>query len=135
MEFKDIVKNRYSCKKFSDKQVEGEKLTAILEAGRLAPTTVRNSMSMCYRRNSCSPRLTRLRHAVMAPRPSWSLLMTRQRIHLSGWQEGFRCGGCDNCHDPYDSGGSGFGKAVESLKGSCPGATIVEGKLLNRMPN
>lgn len=38
MEFKEVVKNRYSCKKFSDKQVEGERLTAILEAGRLAPT-------------------------------------------------------------------------------------------------
>ena len=33
------------------------------------------------------------------------------------------------------SGGSGFGKAVESLKGSCPGATIAEGKLLNRSPD
>ena len=33
------------------------------------------------------------------------------------------------------SGGSGFGKAVESLKGSCPGATIAEGKLLNRIPD
>ena len=38
MEFKEVVKNRYSCKKYSAKQVEGEKLTAILEAGRLAPT-------------------------------------------------------------------------------------------------
>ena len=38
MEFKEVVKNRYSCKKYSGKQVEGEKLTAILEAGRLAPT-------------------------------------------------------------------------------------------------
>lgn len=38
MEFKEVVKNRYSCKKFSDIQVEGERLTAILEAGRLAPT-------------------------------------------------------------------------------------------------
>ncbi len=38
MEFKDVVKNRYSCKKYSDRQVEKEKLTAILEAGRLAPT-------------------------------------------------------------------------------------------------
>ena len=38
MEFKEIVKNRYSCKKYSDRQVEAEKLTAILEAGRLAPT-------------------------------------------------------------------------------------------------
>lgn len=32
------------------------------------------------------------------------------------------------------SGGSGFGRAVESLKGSCPGAEIAEGKILNRMP-
>lgn len=32
------------------------------------------------------------------------------------------------------SGGSGFGKAADSLKGSCPGATIMEGKLLNQLP-
>ena len=38
MEFKDVVKNRYSCKKYSDRQVEAEKLNAILEAGRFAPT-------------------------------------------------------------------------------------------------
>ena len=38
MEFKEVIKNRYSCKKYGDKQVESEKLTAILEAGRLAPT-------------------------------------------------------------------------------------------------
>lgn len=38
MEFKEVVKNRYSCKKYSDRKVEAEKLTAILEAGRLAPT-------------------------------------------------------------------------------------------------
>ena len=38
MEFKEIIKARYSCKKYSDRQVEPEKLTAILEAGRLAPT-------------------------------------------------------------------------------------------------
>ncbi|MBP5432634.1 nitroreductase family protein [Ruminococcus sp.] len=38
MEFNEVVKNRYSCKKYSNKQVESEKLTAILDAGRLAPT-------------------------------------------------------------------------------------------------
>ena len=41
MEFREVVRNRYSCKKYSGKQVESEELTAILEAGRLAPT-VRN---------------------------------------------------------------------------------------------
>ena len=38
MEFKEAVKNRYSCKKYSERQVEPEKLHAILSAGRLAPT-------------------------------------------------------------------------------------------------
>lgn len=38
MDFKEVVKNRYSCKKYSDKKVEHEKLEAVLEAGRLAPT-------------------------------------------------------------------------------------------------
>ena len=38
MEFKEVIRNRYSCKKYSDRQVEDEKLIAILNAGRLAPT-------------------------------------------------------------------------------------------------
>lgn len=38
MEFNDVIKNRYSCKKYSDRQVEEEKINAILNAGRLAPT-------------------------------------------------------------------------------------------------
>lgn len=43
MEFKSVVKNRYSCKKYSERQVEKEKLEAILEAGRLAPTAKKSS--------------------------------------------------------------------------------------------
>ena len=38
MEFKEVIKARHSCKKYSNRQVEEEKLTAILNAGRLAPT-------------------------------------------------------------------------------------------------
>ena len=38
MEFFDVVKNRYSCKKFDGRQVDAAQLNAILEAGRLAPT-------------------------------------------------------------------------------------------------
>lgn len=38
MEFKDVIRNRYSCKKYSDRAVEPEKLANVLEAGRLAPT-------------------------------------------------------------------------------------------------
>ena len=38
MEFKEVIEKRYSCKKYSDRQVEEEKLKAILNAGRLAPT-------------------------------------------------------------------------------------------------
>ena len=38
MEFAEVVKNRYSCKKFDGRKVSREQLDAILEAGRLAPT-------------------------------------------------------------------------------------------------
>ncbi|MBQ7594818.1 MAG: nitroreductase family protein [Synergistaceae bacterium] len=38
MEFFDVVKNRYSCRKFADKPVEDEKLDRILQAGISAPT-------------------------------------------------------------------------------------------------
>lgn len=39
MDFSEVIKNRYSCKKFSDVEVKKEKLDKILEAGRVAPTT------------------------------------------------------------------------------------------------
>ncbi|MCQ2242328.1 nitroreductase family protein [Treponema sp.] len=38
MEFTELVKKRYSCKKYSTKMVEQEKIEKILEAGRWAPT-------------------------------------------------------------------------------------------------
>ncbi len=38
MEFKEVVQNRFSCKKYGEKKVEPEKIAAILSAGRLAPT-------------------------------------------------------------------------------------------------
>ena len=38
MEFTDVIEKRYSCKNYSARKVEAEKLTAILNAGRVAPT-------------------------------------------------------------------------------------------------
>lgn len=38
MEFTEVIKNRYSCKKYDCRQIEKAQLDAILAAGRLAPT-------------------------------------------------------------------------------------------------
>ena len=38
MDFTNVIASRYSCKGFSTREVENEKLNEILEAGRLAPT-------------------------------------------------------------------------------------------------
>ncbi|MCR4902216.1 MAG: nitroreductase family protein [Butyrivibrio sp.] len=38
MEFKEVIKQRYSCKKYSERKVDRARLNEILEAGRLAPT-------------------------------------------------------------------------------------------------
>jgi len=48
MEFLDLVKARYSCKKFSDAPVAKEALAAILEAGRLAPTAKNKQEQRVY---------------------------------------------------------------------------------------
>lgn len=38
MEFSKVIRDRYSCKQYSARPVEREKLETVLEAGRLAPT-------------------------------------------------------------------------------------------------
>ena len=38
MKFSELVKSRYSCRKFSDRPVEEEKLNAVIQAGISAPT-------------------------------------------------------------------------------------------------
>ena len=40
MSFAQLVKQRYSVRKFDSRPIEKEKMDAILEAGRLAPTAV-----------------------------------------------------------------------------------------------
>ncbi|PJM73745.1 nitroreductase [Bifidobacterium primatium] len=40
MEFNDVIAKRYACRKYDVRQVEKDDLDAILEAGRLAPTSV-----------------------------------------------------------------------------------------------
>ncbi len=48
MDFLDLVKSRYSCKKYSDKQISKDQLDAILEAGRLAPTAKNTQEQRVY---------------------------------------------------------------------------------------
>ncbi len=40
MEFQTLIKNRYSCRQFSDKKVEPHLIETIIEAGRIAPTAI-----------------------------------------------------------------------------------------------
>ena len=48
MEFIELVKERYACKKFGNDQIEKEQLETILEAGRLAPTAKNNQEQRIY---------------------------------------------------------------------------------------
>ena len=45
MNFLELAEKRYSCKQYSDRPVEADKLQAVLEAGR--PRICRSSMYMC----------------------------------------------------------------------------------------
>lgn len=48
MEFMDVVKERFACKKFGTAEITKEQLNAILEAGRLAPTAKNNQEQHIY---------------------------------------------------------------------------------------
>ncbi len=48
MDFFELAKARYSCKKFSEKSVPEEKLTQVLEGGRLAPTAKNSQPQHIY---------------------------------------------------------------------------------------
>ena len=55
-DFFDLASQRYSCRKFSDKPVEDEKIQKILEAGRLAPTAKNGQPQCIYVVNSAEMR-------------------------------------------------------------------------------
>ena len=48
MEFDKVIRKRTAIRKFSDKELEKEKLDKILEAGRLAPTAKNNQPIKIY---------------------------------------------------------------------------------------
>ena len=48
MSFFELAQNRYSCRKFTEKSVETEKLSQILESGRISPTAV-NAQPICVK--------------------------------------------------------------------------------------
>ncbi|MCF0111809.1 MAG: nitroreductase family protein [Erysipelotrichaceae bacterium] len=48
MEFNDVIQNRYSCKNYTDRQVDAVTLRKILEAGRVAPTAKNSQPQRIY---------------------------------------------------------------------------------------
>ena len=44
MDFLELARERYSVQKFKPEAVESEKLDAVLEAGRLAPTRSKSNV-------------------------------------------------------------------------------------------
>jgi nitroreductase len=48
MEFNDVIRNRYSVRKFTDEKVSQELIDEILEVGRLAPSGNNNQPTVVY---------------------------------------------------------------------------------------
>ena len=73
MEFSEVIKQRYACKKFDGRPVETEQLNAILEAGRLAPTAknLQDSGFMLYSQRKDWEKSTKQLRAVTEHRRLW----------------------------------------------------------------
>ena len=48
MDFEDIIRKRFACRKFSSREVEKEKLDKVLEAGRISPTAKNQQPEIIY---------------------------------------------------------------------------------------
>ena len=48
MEFTQLIRERYSCKKYDGRRVDPAQLEAILQAGRLAPTAKNQQEQKIY---------------------------------------------------------------------------------------
>ena len=48
MEFTDVIRDRFSVRAYAEKPIEPEKLAAILEAGRIAPTAANKQPQRIY---------------------------------------------------------------------------------------
>ena len=48
MNFEDVIRKRFACRKFSSREVEKEKLDKILEAGRISPTAKNLQPELIY---------------------------------------------------------------------------------------
>ena len=48
MEFTQLIRERYSCKKYDGRRVDPARLEAILQAGRLAPTAKNQQEQKIY---------------------------------------------------------------------------------------
>ena len=90
MEFTQVVENRYSCKNFSGRKVEAEKLQVILEAGRVAPTAKNLQEQRVYVVQSEEGLK---RPAAMALPPAWwwpliktMCLLTPARSGIPAWR-------------------------------------------------
>ena len=78
MEFTQLIRERYSCKKYDGRRVDPAQLEAILQAGRLArpPKTSRSKRSMSSSRTKAWRRWTASRPAVTARPPCCLWRMT-----------------------------------------------------------
>lgn len=44
MSFADLTRARYSCRSYEDRAIEPEKLAAVVEAGRIAPSATTTTL-------------------------------------------------------------------------------------------
>ena len=99
MEFTKVVAERYSCKNFSTRKVEAEKLTEILEAGRLAPTAKNSQEQRIYVLQS-EESLAKLDKVTPCRYGAPTCLV----VAFSRRKAGLRHGGCRHRGDPPDAG-------------------------------
>lgn len=106
MEFTQVVENRYSCKNFSGRKVEAEKLQVILEAGRVAPTAKNLQEQRVYvvQSEEGLKKIDAVTPCRYGAPTCLVVAFDKNHVFTPRREAGFRRGGCLYCSHAHDAG-------------------------------
>lgn len=94
MDFLELAKSRYSCRAFTDRPVEDEKLEKLIEAARIAPTGKNNQPQRIYvlKSEDALEKINSICRCIYGATTVFMIAVDKDREWQSTYEEGFTSG-------------------------------------------
>ncbi|MCR4689142.1 MAG: nitroreductase family protein [Saccharofermentans sp.] len=94
MDFLELAKSRYSCRAFTDRPIEDEKLAKLIEAARIAPTGKNNQPQRIYilKSEDAIEKINSICKCIFGAKTVFMIAVDTDREWKSTYEEGFTSG-------------------------------------------